>query len=335
MIGCLPPGRQPIQKQHKIYKAMSIIKGIKVGSSDITGTYESTSTLSDTENLTVVAVNLEDAGSISSISSTTYNGSAHTPLPTVTATVGNEVVTLVKDTDYTLSYSNNTNAGQATVTVTGIGNYTGVISANWTINSAEIVVTYTDQTYQYNKTPQGSGISVSTVDEEPTIKYGLTSGTYNLTDVPHFTNVSNNTVYYKVTAPNHTDAIGSYTVNITPITAELQWGTLYWTYDGNPHSTTCTVNNLISGDICDVILSGNSITEVGSTTVTATGLSNSNYVLASDNLTAILTINPGMFIKLSGVWTPVKKVFKKISGDWVEQNVNTTFSTSEVYKKVN
>lgn len=313
---------------------MSIIKGIKVGSSDITGTYESTNKSEDTENLRVITVNLEEEGSISSPSANIYDGSAHTPLPTVTATVGGETVTLVKDTDYTLSYSDNIYVGQATVTATGIGNYEGSISAHWNITNATIVVDSSNQTYQYNGQSQGMGISVSTVDGEPTIRYGLTSGTYDLTTVPKFTNVSNNTVYYKVTAPNHADSSGSYTVDITPITAELMWGTLYWRYDGDEHSTTCVVNNLISGDTCNVVLSGNSITNIGTATVTATGLSNSNYVLPSSNLTAIISIIGGLFVKVSDSWIPVKRVYKMISGSWVEQDITNIFSTSDKYKKM-
>ena len=107
---------------------MSTVKGIKVGSADITGRYENTYNPSDTVHLIVDALNLEECGSISSPNTTTYDGSLQTPLPIVTAIVGNESVVLVKDTDYTLSYTNNKNAGIATVTATGINNYTGSIS---------------------------------------------------------------------------------------------------------------------------------------------------------------------------------------------------------------
>lgn len=61
-----------------------------------------------------------------------YDGKAKTP----TVTVKNDTATLVKDTDYTVEYSNNTNAGTATVTVTGIGNYTGTLTKTFTINKA-------------------------------------------------------------------------------------------------------------------------------------------------------------------------------------------------------
>ena len=46
---------------------------------------------------------------------------------------GDKILTL--DTDYSLSYTNNTNAGTATVTVTGKGNYSGTKSVTFKINS--------------------------------------------------------------------------------------------------------------------------------------------------------------------------------------------------------
>lgn len=61
-----------------------------------------------------------------------YDGKAKTP----NVTVKNDTATLVKDTDYTVEYSNNTNAGTATVTVKGIGNYTGTLTKTFTINKA-------------------------------------------------------------------------------------------------------------------------------------------------------------------------------------------------------
>ena len=66
------------------------------------------------------------------------------------------------------------------------------------------------------------------------------------------------------------------TFNINPMVVVLNWGPTSWRYDGNPHSTTCTVTNLVPGDTCTVTLSGNSITNIGSTTVTTTGLDNPN-----------------------------------------------------------
>lgn len=312
---------------------MSLIKGIGIGFSDITGTYK---VLSDTERLNVIALDLAEYGNVLSIDDVIYTGNPHTPTPTVTAVVGGETVTLVKDRDYTLSYTNNTNAGQATVTITGLSPFTGTIEKKWNINPADITVVAQDQTYVYNHSEQGSGVVVSVVDSStPTVKYRITSsGDYTLTSVPTRMDVGTTTVYYKVTAPNHNDNVGSYTLTITSLVAVLSWGETTWTYDGQGHSTTCIVSNLIPGDTCNVILGNNSITNIGSETITAIALSNTNYELPTDSTVSItITITPGLFIKLSGTWTPVKEVYKRVSGSWVKQDMTTAFSTSEAYVK--
>lgn len=67
--------------------------------------------------------------SVANISSQTYTGNVISPLPTIT--YNNK--TLKKDTDYTLSYSDNINAGTATITITGKGNFTGMTSMTFII----------------------------------------------------------------------------------------------------------------------------------------------------------------------------------------------------------
>ncbi len=58
---------------------------------------------------------------VSDIPDLTYTGSVIEPF----ITVMDGAALLIKDTDYTVTFSNNTNAGTATLTVTGKGNYTG------------------------------------------------------------------------------------------------------------------------------------------------------------------------------------------------------------------
>ena len=69
-----------------------------------------------------------------------YNGTEQTP--DVTVTDGEK--TLGKDVDYTVSYSNNTNAStptsQAIATVTGKGNYKGIISTRFVINPVTLSI---------------------------------------------------------------------------------------------------------------------------------------------------------------------------------------------------
>ena len=69
------------------------------------------------------------ASMIDAIDNQEYTGSAITP--TIVVKDGDNPLSL--DTDYTVEYINNTEVGQATVTVTGKGKYTGTATVNFTI----------------------------------------------------------------------------------------------------------------------------------------------------------------------------------------------------------
>ena len=70
------------------------------------------------------------SASISGVNASyTFNNSNISPNPVVK--IGS--TTLVKDRDYTVAYKNNRNVGTATLTITGIGNYTGSKSVNYKI----------------------------------------------------------------------------------------------------------------------------------------------------------------------------------------------------------
>ena len=78
----------------------------------------------------ITAKNIRDNDvTVDTIPSQTYTGKAIEP--TVTVRQNNRTLTL--NTDYTVSYSNNTKAGTATVTINGTGNYTGSRTVNFTI----------------------------------------------------------------------------------------------------------------------------------------------------------------------------------------------------------
>ena len=63
-----------------------------------------------------------------------YSGTAKTPKATVK--LGD--IELVKDRDFTVEYANNVDAGQATITITGIGNYTGRKTGTFIIEPAKL-----------------------------------------------------------------------------------------------------------------------------------------------------------------------------------------------------
>lgn len=97
-------------------------------------------------------ISISSANTVLGLSATSYNydGKAKTPNTSVTYTDadGNKV-SLVKNTDYKVTYSNNTNAGTATVKVDGIGNYTGSLSKTFKINAISLSAKSISMSFNY------------------------------------------------------------------------------------------------------------------------------------------------------------------------------------------
>ena len=144
-----------------------------------------------------------------------YNGNAYTPSITVTF----NGITLVKDTDYTLSWDKTgfTNADIYTVTITGKGNFNGTKTRTFTINAADLsdvqMVQDVPLTYDGGNplTPHVSTSAVA-VDGQPLIFTYSTveDGAYDR--MPSFTDAGTYTVYFKASASNHNDYYGSFSV---------------------------------------------------------------------------------------------------------------------------
>ena len=151
----------------------------------------------------------------------TYNGEAQEP----TVTVKDGETTLTQDTHYTVSYSNNTNAALSTaenaptVTITGKGNYTGTVSAKFTIAAADIAATDitapTANTLNFTGLAQELIVAGSVAGGIGTMQYSLDGTTWS-TDIPTGTDERDYTVYYKVVGDdNHNDvAAQSFKVTI-------------------------------------------------------------------------------------------------------------------------
>nr|WP_288281667.1 MBG domain-containing protein [uncultured Prevotella sp.] len=165
--------------------------------------------------LTVGKKALED-GFIANIASLVYNGVAQEPAPVVTF----NGMTLVKGTDYTVAYSNNTNAGTATVTCTGQGNYSGQAQKTFTINPAvltEATLKKTEFIYNaFDPQPQTAEVDVVKAGEliVPTTDYTVSDNTQtNLGD-------------YKLTVTGKNNFQGSVKADFSiikddlPVTAE-------------------------------------------------------------------------------------------------------------------
>ena len=100
--------------------------------------------------------------SISETTAQTYTGSAITP--TLTIKYGD--VTLVKDKDYTLTYTDNINVGTAKVSIAFVGNYSGTASTSFEITAR--VVAEDDKTIIIQAIPNQT-YTGSEIKPEPVI----------------------------------------------------------------------------------------------------------------------------------------------------------------------
>lgn len=153
-----------VQLENGVDYDLSYENNVNVGTATVHITFKGNYTGTRDTNFNIIARALSnDSVNISDIPVQTYTGKAVTPEPTIK--YGD--VTLIKDTDYTLSYQDNINVGTAKVNVSFIGNYSGSANTSFEI-TADVLsndkVNISDipaQTY--------TGVAIT---PEPTIKYG-------------------------------------------------------------------------------------------------------------------------------------------------------------------
>ena len=80
--------------------------------------------------------------------------------------------------DFEIKYANNVNAGTATATVTGVGNYTGTLDVKFEIAKLQInigpyKVTINPESYVYNGEAQQPNVTVKKDDNSPALLYGV------------------------------------------------------------------------------------------------------------------------------------------------------------------
>ena len=175
-------------------------------------------------------INAKNASSltISAIADQTYTGSAITPA----VTVKDGSKTLVKDTDYTVSYSNNINVGTATVTVTGKGNYTGTKTATFKINaknaSSLTISAIADQTYTGSATTPAvtvkDGSKTLVKDTDYTVSYSnnINVGTATVTITGKGNYTGSKTTTFKIvsnTGIMYGDVTGDKKINAKDVLA--------------------------------------------------------------------------------------------------------------------
>ena len=219
----------------------------------------------------------------------TYDGNEHINGLTVTDSKLN--TTLVEGTDYTLTYSGDLiNVGTVTITIKGIGNYTGEFTKTYQILPREYTVTTNTDSKVYDGTALTAGGTVNNLVDGETV---------NLTTTGSQTNVgtSDNTYELNWTGSakesnykHGKDSIGTLTVTKQSIAPDPEHPETYKevtitspsdeVYDGKEHKWIPTVtdkeeNELVAKTDYEVTYSTTDFTNVtGTITVTITGIGN-------------------------------------------------------------
>ncbi len=257
----------------------------KLGYNAVVGSAKVTITARDIANVTIGAIDDQ-----------VYTGSAIKP--TVTVTDGTP--SIVKASDYDVSYKNNVNVGTATVTLTGKGNYTGTKMVNFTIKKKQIVPEGGDEPgagevpnggaskYDVTVMYDGEGHTVNTnALEKFTLQGATVKFSYSLNGkdewsgvAPVFTNVCEASVWYKISVDNYEDYIHEAKVTITArdIAKVSIGGIDDQIYTGSAITPTVTVTDIVDGndilEASDYDVSYANNVNAGTATVTLTGKGN-------------------------------------------------------------
>ena len=218
-----------------------------------------------------------------------YDGNEHINGLTVTDSKLN--TTLVEGTDYTLTYSGDLiNVGTVTITIKGVGNYTGEFTKTYQILPREYTVTTNTDSKVYDGTALTAGGTVNNLVKDETVVFTMTGsqtnvGTSNNTYELNWTGSAKETNY-----KHGKDSIGTLTVTRQSIVPDPEHPETYKevtitspsdeVYDGKEHKWIPTVtdkegNELVAKTDYEVTYSTTDFTNVtGTITVTITGIGN-------------------------------------------------------------
>ena len=223
-----------------------------------------------------------------------YDGKEHKWSPTVTDKADKKLEAV---TDYTVEYSTSdfTNVtGTITVTITGIGNYTGTVVRTYAITPAEVTVTANNANKVYGENDPELTATVSGTLGNDTVAYTLAR------------EAGENAGKYKITVTGEENQ-GNYHVTYTAgefeitksgeliLTAELTGESATKVYDGNPLAGGAT-SNVKEGTTITYSTDGGatwttevpSITNVGTLNITARA-ENPNYEPAETTYSLTVT----------------------------------------------
>ena len=225
-------------KDYKVYYVKNVLAGTAYAMIKGIGDYSNTAMVP----FTITTADIADGGEITSdIPEYTYDGTAKKPTVKVMYTG----TTFKQNVDYTVSYSNNVNAGTATITITGKRNFHGSFTQTFTIKKAIPEFTgYTSYTREVGAddftintkcdsdadlTYKSSDESIATVDQNGKVSLQGKAGTVTITVTsPSTKNYNSATRQVKITVKSTTVGEGIINgVENTTIDASISSGDGY------------------------------------------------------------------------------------------------------------
>ncbi len=127
----------------------------------------------------VTVIDMINGAEIQNIQNKSYTGKEITQEPTVVLKDGAGLILLNEDTDYSVSYEKNINAGTATVIITGKGYYIGSATKTFTIKKIPNTITAKSMAKSYSAQVQSFDLAVKVKNGTPTYKSNNKSVTVN------------------------------------------------------------------------------------------------------------------------------------------------------------
>ena len=247
---------------------VSYKNNVSVGTASVTITAKGNYTGSISKKFSITAANFTKTSVSLSVSSFTYDGAEKKPK----ITVKNGKKQLTANTDYTVSYKNNINAGTASVTITGKGSYSGSQTKNFTITPADLTktkISLSASSFIYDGAEKKPAITIKAGKKQLTLNKDYTISCKNNTNV--------GTASVTVTGKgNYTGTISkSFTIAATNLsTADVKLSAASFTYNGKAFtpSVTVTCNGKVLTNGTDYSVAYTNNINAGTSRVTITGI---------------------------------------------------------------
>ena len=255
-------------------------------------------------------------------------------------TIKDNAKTLVENTDYTVSYSNNISAGMATITIKGINNYTGTRTINFIITQRAVTIKPKDASKVYDTLPLTSNVAEVTAGDLVTGHTATITTTGSITEVGSITNTISTLIIKNASGTDVTSnyditkGVGTLTVTAADnVDFDITLDNNTFVYDGTEKEpgVTIKVNGVTLEEGKDYDVSYKNNIKAGTATVTIKGKGNYEGSSSTKDFTItvrLLEITAGSASKVYNGTALTSSAFSITSGTSLAPNQTLSVTTS-------